>query len=573
MIKKALGILLSAMLIITSISAAAVSVSAAEGDPTFIVAGSNAEVFGAEWSPTLEDNLMTQKQDGTYEKVYTNVAPQNELMLKVVEHPADGGTAIWHGDATGNNVTFNVTSTCDITVNYDPATEVITVTASDDDAINFRIIPNFDHIYAVGNGDPNADANYLHGIGWDPAAAANEMTQVSPGIYEITFENVSENMGYEIKFAAGSWTNNWGGSFLGTGIETTADYNGANISFDVDEDDSTVVVRLDLSEYDHSTKTGAKFTITINDEVMATEVEDANLKFKNYSLSLASNIEMNFNVNESVLAGLTDPYVVVNCAGDETVLTDYTTANGVYTFKFNKIYPQLLGEDVTAVLHAKDGIVDHYSAPYTKSVKGYCNNQFSRLDHAQWAKFHTLLVNLLNYGANAQTYVNYKTNDLANKDLTAEQQSWALTDVGTLNNVRNYNAEVIDNPTVTFSAASLSLGSTVGISIQFTTPDVDNTKIVATVRGTSYEFTSEDFVDGTNGRKKLIFNNLLANDMRETVTFKAYVNDVLASNTATYSIESYVSGHTNDTGAYANLANLLNSMYLYGEAAKAYAAG
>ena len=61
--------------------------------------------------------------------------------------------------------------------------------------------------------------------------------------------------------------------------------------------------------------------------------------------------------------------------------------------------------------------------------------------------------------------------------------------------------------------------------------------------------------------------------MRETVTFKAYVNDVLASNTATYSIESYVSGHTNDTGAYANLANLLNSMYLYGEAAKAYAAG
>ena len=569
MIKKALGILLSAMLIITSISAAAVSVSAAEGDPTFVVAGSSESIFGMTWNETFEDNQMTQKADGTYEKVYTNVGPENNVQLKVVENPANGGSAIWHGDSTGNNFTVNITDVSDLVVTYNPTTQVVTVSGT---YVTDAVL-NIERIVAAGNGDPTADPNFLNGIGWDPAASANEMTEVSPGIYEITFEHVSENMGYQVKFTDGSWVNNWGGDFVGSGIETTADYNGANITFDVDEDDSTVVLRLDLTEFDLASRTGAKFTITINDEVMETEVEDANLKFKNYSLSLASNIEMNFNVNESVLAGLTDPYVVVNCAGDETVLTDYTTENGVYTFKFNKIYPQLLGEDVTAVLHAKDGIVDHYSAPYTKSVKGYCNNQFSRLDHAQWAKFHTLLVNLLNYGANAQTYVNYKTNDLANKDLTAEQQSWALTDVGTLNNVRNYNAEVIDNPTVTFSAASLSLGSTVGISIQFTTPDVDNTKIVATVRGTSYEFTSEDFVDGTNGRKKLIFNNLLANDMRETVTFKAYVNDVLASNTATYSIESYVSGHTNDTGAYAKLANLLNSMYLYGEAAKAYAAG
>ncbi len=569
MIKKALGILLSAMLIITSISAAAVSVSAAEGDPTFIVAGSKAEVFGAEWNPSLADNEMTQKQDGTYEKVYTNVAPQNELMLKVVEHPADGGTAIWHGDATGNNVTFNVTSTCDITVNYDPATEVITVTASDDDAINFRIIPNFDHIYAVGNGDPNADANYLHGIGWDPAAAANEMTQVSPGIYEITFENVSENMGYEIKFAAGSWTNNWGGSFLGTGIETTADYNGANISFDVDEDDSTVVVRLDLSEYDHSTKTGAKFTITINDEVMETEVEDANLKFKSYSLALASNIEMQFKVLKTTLTGYTDPYIVVNCAGEDTTITDYTDDGTNYVFSFNKIYPQLMAEDVTAVLHAKQGIVDHYSAPYTRSVKGYCDSKL-KLDHSQWGTFHTLLVNLLNYGAQAQTFVGYNTNSLANKDLTAEQQTWALTDVGTLNNVKDYNAEVIDNPTVVFKSASLALGSTVGIRMTFETDDIENTTVTATVRGTNYEFTSEDFepVAGKPNRYALTFNNLYANDMRETVSFKAYVNGVLASNTATYSIESYVQAHTNDGNA---LADLINAMYLYGEAAKAFA--
>ena len=70
-----------------------------------------------------------------------------------------------------------------------------------------------------------------------------------------------------------------------------------------------------------------------------------------------------------------------------------------------------------------------------------------KLDHSSYASFHTLLVNLLNYGAQAQTYIGYKANDLCNKDLTATQQSWALTDLGTLNSVRNMNAEPISNPT------------------------------------------------------------------------------------------------------------------------------
>ena len=59
--------------------------------------------------------------------------------------------------------------------------------------------------------------------------------------------------------------------------------------------------------------------------------------------------------------------------------------------------------------------------------------------------------------------------------------------------------------------------------------------------------------------------------MRKTVYFRGYQNGKLASDTATYSIESYVAAHTNDTGAYANLAKLINAMYLYGEAAKAFA--
>ena len=308
-----------------------------------------------------------------------------------------------------------------------------------------------------------------------------------------------------------------------------------------------------------------------NDVATPEPVEDANLKFKSYSVSLASNIEMNFNVAQSTLEGYDDPYVVVNINGEETTIEDYTVSGTNYVFKFDKIYPQLVGENVTAVLHAKQGRADHYSAPYTKSVKGYCENMFKH-DHNTYGKLHTLLVNLLNYGQAAQKYVNFKTNELCTRNLTAEQKAWALTlaDCDEPQSVKNYHAETISNPSIVFKSAGLSIGSTVGIKMNFTTPDIDNTTIVATINGNDYTFTSEDFepVSGYTDRYCVIFSNVLSNEMGTTVYFKGYQNGKLASDTATYSIASYVAAHINDS---SNIADLVSAMYLYSEAAKAFA--
>ena len=264
MFKKALSILLSVMLVVTSLSVAAVSVAAVDDGTKFIVAGSSLDIFGMTWNDSNEDNLMEAKEDGSYEIVYYDVAPEDNVQLKVVEKPADGSPAVWHGDKTGNNVTFNITADCDVTVNYNPATEEISVAG---EYVEYVTGLEIEKMVAAGNGDPNSDPNYLHGIGWDPGSSDNEMIEVEEGVYEITFENVSENMGYEIKFAAGSWVNNWGGTFVGSGIETPADYNGGNIAFDVEDDDSTIVARIDLREFDFASKKGAKFTITINDVI------------------------------------------------------------------------------------------------------------------------------------------------------------------------------------------------------------------------------------------------------------------------------------------------------------------
>ena len=62
MFKKALSLLLALMLIVTSVSITALSVSAAEDDPTtepvvypVTVAGSNADLFGTAWTAGLEE--------------------------------------------------------------------------------------------------------------------------------------------------------------------------------------------------------------------------------------------------------------------------------------------------------------------------------------------------------------------------------------------------------------------------------------------------------------------------------------------------------------------------------------
>ena len=263
MFKKALSLVVSLMLMVTSLSFAAISVSAA--DTTYVVAGAE-ELCGVLWKGSPEEapaNVMTDNGDGTYTKVFTNVQPASGLTLKVVENGADGSQN-WIGDATGNNITFNVTAASDVTVKFDSSTKEITVTG---DGVQFVTNLDIKSINAVGNGDPE-DAAWLNGVAWDPAA--NPMTEVSEKVYEITFKNVSKFDNYQVKFAAnGGWTDSWGGAALNftpeSGVEFDAAYNGENLTVNVPYEFADVTLKLDLTNFDYATKAGAKATVTVTE--------------------------------------------------------------------------------------------------------------------------------------------------------------------------------------------------------------------------------------------------------------------------------------------------------------------
>ena len=234
-------LLMLVALIATSFSAMA--------EDIYIVAGSE-DLCGTVWDGTDHNNKMTDNGDGTYSKTFTNVAAKNGYQFKVVKNGVE-----WYGDEADNNITFNVTTACDVTITFNATTFKSTVTGTGVQAYVF----NVEKVVAVGNGV----GAWLNGANWDVNADANKMTQVADKVYEIAFDNVPVDEGYMVKFVTnGSWADNFGGIFEASGKESDAMYNSGNITFNL-EKAGTVTLRLDLSKFDYATRTGAKFVVTL----------------------------------------------------------------------------------------------------------------------------------------------------------------------------------------------------------------------------------------------------------------------------------------------------------------------
>lgn len=235
-------LLMLVALIATSFSAMA--------EDIYIVAGSE-DLCGTVWDGTDLNNKMTDNGDGTYSKTFTNVAVKNGYQFKVVKNSEE-----WYGDEAGNNISFNVTTACDVTITFNTTTFKSTVTGTGVQAYVF----NVEKVIAVGNGV----GAWLNGADWVVDADANKMTQVADKVYEISFDNVPVGEeDYMVKFATnGSWADNFGGIFEASGKESDAMYNSGNITFNL-EKAGTVTLRLDLSKFDYATRTGAKFVVTL----------------------------------------------------------------------------------------------------------------------------------------------------------------------------------------------------------------------------------------------------------------------------------------------------------------------
>ena len=184
---------------------------------------------------------------------------------------------------------------------------------------------------------------------------------------------------------------------------------------------------VDAPYGDHSYVDGVCSVCGTRDENYTT----VTLTGKNFSLSFEDEILVNFYYSVSDTSKVTEQGMLVfysnpgtpNISKADEKYSDpaYTPATGYYTCTTDGIAAKEMGDTRYYCAYAKlsDGTYA-YSSLYEYSPRKYA---ISRLTNSTNTEMKTLCVAMLNYGAEAQLYFDYNTDNLMNKDLTAEQKA------------------------------------------------------------------------------------------------------------------------------------------------------
>lgn len=139
-------------------------------------------------------------------------------------------------------------------------------------ALFFTLLPV--SALAEGGGS-NANTGLTIGIvgnlnHWDESHSIS-MKEVSPAVYEVTFENksygdINGSVGF-LFVKDNSWTDSWGFGAVSSGELQNAVYKGDYITInpgsDAEESKHNFIIRLDLTNWNWNTQTGATFTVTV----------------------------------------------------------------------------------------------------------------------------------------------------------------------------------------------------------------------------------------------------------------------------------------------------------------------
>ena len=329
---------------------------------------------------------------------------------------------------------------------------------------------------------------------------------------------------------------------------------------DLDDNPNTVTFEVDKF---------STFALTATDESLAVNGEE--LKFSGASLTLQNNIAVNYKVSKSLFeeGGYENPYVKFVLNGKETIISQYRIVDDKYVFDFTNIAPNQINDTIYATLYATIEGELCSSTIVEYSVASYCYNMLNKYSSDDYAKFRTLLVDLLNYGAAAQVYTKYNVDHLVNSSLTETQAAWETNKAPELTTVFNKAYTVIDNPSVTWAGAGLLLQDSVTMRFKIATNNIENLTVKITNNaGEEWNVSGASFEE-TNGGYYVFFRGLNAGQMRESLFVTVYKGDIAVSDTVCYSIESYA--YSKQNSADENLNKLLVAMMKYGDAAYSYA--
>ena len=252
------------------------------------------------------------------------------------------------------------------------------------------------------------------------------------------------------------------------------------------DDEYTVTISFDKSE-----PVVGKLTVA-RSEISCTAA------YRAASLTLTDNIALNYKATVEVPENVVMPYTVgslfwttkpenytvedepqlkIEKDGVNSDLYRYEDNTGYHVFTYDDIAAKQMNDTIYSVVYVLIDGQYFYSAPLEYSVAKCAMAVLNSPGYS--AEFKTLAVDMLNYGAAAQSYFGYRTDNLANGSLTSAQKA-----LGTSKNVALTDGKTkygTDSEDVKFSSVSLTLESAVWLNYKVSVAQRDGAVIDSVV--------------------------------------------------------------------------------------------
>ncbi len=290
-----------------------------------------------------------------------------------------------------------------------------------------------------------------------------------------------------------------------------------------------------------------------------------NISFVSIAGLSHASITLDSNLNLNVYATVMDASSVatMTITPENTDLEAKIDMEGVYVadldayrFTYEDILPQYMTENFTFELTVDGAVV---ATKNSYSIRTYCENMLAKIGDTD-PELKTLLIDILNYGAAAQTKAGHKTDDLANKNI----DSTAGTDVTSKNPTAPTGAASSDvNNAMT--SASLRLENAIVFRLNLKATDISNVNVSVSGLGTLRNYNGDAIKPGaTAGTYYIMIDNIYATQFDNQITVTMSVNGIPVQ-TLTFSVNAYLAAMTD-----AAWVDVVDSVYAYGQSASAY---
>ncbi len=244
-----------------------------------------------------------------------------------------------------------------------------------------------------------------------------------------------------------------------------------------------------------------------------------------------------------------------------------------YRFDYKEVSAKEIGDTLTASLGFTKGEREYNGKVDEYSLKRYAEE---RLAASANESFKRLLVDLLNYGAAAQSYFEYKTDKPVNADLTEEQKALSLGKYNGITKVVSdedtgvYEAEItrknikFGNRIELLVATSFGIDSDLsGVKLKVVYTTASGEEGVETIDGA-------DFVYRTDVNSyTAYFNGLKASEFRSVLFLTLVRGDEAISATVKYSLDTYAANRL-EASTDEKYKELLKKTLIYSDSAKDY---